>query len=91
MYEVEQSKIFVKSVRKAKRSGMDVGRSRHVIVELAAGHRLPPEYRDHKLTGNLKGFRECHVHADWCLVYEIHRDVLVLTLVDIGSHSELFR
>lgn len=51
---------------------------------------LPAQYRDHQLTGSLKDYRECHVRSDILLVYQIHQNELVLLLVDIDSHSDLF-
>ena len=46
-------------------------------------------YRDHALTGNFHGFRECHVKPDWLLIYMIEEDILTLTLVNTGSHADV--
>ena len=54
------------------------------------GNALPPENRDHDLTGNWRGRRECHIQPDWLLIYRIEGDVLVLTLSRTGTHSDLF-
>ena len=62
-----------------------------VIDILANGGTLDAKYRDHDLTGNYKGTRECHIEPDWLLIYEIRGDVLVLMLYRLGSHSELFK
>ena len=62
-----------------------------VIEKLANGEHLDQKYRDHDLTGNYKGCRECHIEPDWLLVYEIMDDILVLMLYRVGSHSELFK
>ena len=61
-----------------------------VIETLAMGNTLPPENRDHDLTGNWRGHRECHIQPDWLLIYRIEGDVLVLTLSRTGTHSDLF-
>ncbi|WP_407717246.1 type II toxin-antitoxin system YafQ family toxin [Mobiluncus porci] len=53
------------------------------------GKALDRKYLDHALTGNWKGFRDCHIEPDWVLIYRIYEDVLVLTLSRTGSHSEL--
>jgi len=37
----------------------------------------------------MREFRECHIKPDLLLVYRIENGVL--ELVDIGSHSELFK
>ena len=52
---------------------------------------MAEKYRDHDLTGNYRGCRECHIEPDWLLVYEALDDILVLMLYRVGSHSELFR
>ena len=44
-----------------------------------------------ELKGKFKGFRECHIQPDWLLMYLIEDDVLVLTLVDTGTHSDMFK
>ena len=62
-----------------------------VIEKLANGEPLDAKYRDHDLTGNYKGCRECHVEPDWLLIYEIINDIVVLLLYRVGSHSELFK
>ncbi|MGX7182025.1 type II toxin-antitoxin system YafQ family toxin [Enterococcus pallens] len=49
-----------------------------------------PEHTS-RLKGNWKGFRECHVEADWLLIYRIHNDVCELVLVRTGNHDNLLR
>lgn len=62
-----------------------------VVIEiLANGDVLPQKYKDHSLSGNYKGCKECHVRPDLLLIYRISEGVLELTLVEIGSHSDLF-
>ena len=69
----------------------DLGKLFEVIDILANGETLDAKYKDHSLTGNYRGTRECHVEPDWLLIYEIRGDVLVLMLYRLGSHSELFK
>jgi mRNA interferase YafQ len=60
-------------------------------IELLAGNGcLPPEYNDHILVGDKKGFHECHIEPNWLLVYEIDHGILVLVLTSTGTHSDLF-
>ena len=61
-----------------------------VIRMLSRGELLPEKYRDHALTGNWIGYRECHLLPDWLLVYRVEDDILVLTLVRTGTHRDLF-
>ena len=60
-----------------------------VILLLADGQELPEKNRDHLLAGDLLGFRECNVVPDWLLVYRKEDDILVLTLMRTGTHSDL--
>ena len=60
-----------------------------VLVALATDAPLPPKNRDHDLTGNWSGYRECHIKLDLLLIYRKVDDDL-LRLARLGSHSELF-
>lgn len=57
---------------------------------LAKGEKLPEKYRNHQLKGRLKGFYDCHILPDLVLIYKIEKEKLVLFLLDIGTHSNLF-
>ena len=70
--------------------GLKIKLLEDVIAALAMGETLPEKNKDHALTGNWVGHRECHIQPDWLLVYRIEDDVLVLTLSRTGSHSDLF-
>ena len=61
-----------------------------IIRALSRGEKLPEKNKDHELTGDWIGHRECHILPDWLLIYRIEDDVLVLTLARTGSHSDLF-
>ena len=89
-YEVRFTTQFKKDLKLAKKQGKDTEKLFDVIGKLANGEVLDEKYRDHDLTGNYKGCRECHVDPDWLLIYEIDNGILVLMLYRIGSHSELF-
>ena len=69
---------------------MDIALLDDIIRILSRGEPLPEKNRDHALTGDWVGHRECHILPDWLLVYRIENDVLVLTLARTGSHSDLF-
>ncbi|WP_103242796.1 type II toxin-antitoxin system YafQ family toxin [Acetatifactor muris] len=51
---------------------------------------LEEKHKDHQLKGKMSKYRKCHIQPDWLLVYLIEEDILVLTLVDTGTHSDLF-
>ncbi len=50
---------------------------------------MDDRYHDHAPSGNDAGHRECHIAPDWLLVYYKEKDILVLTLVRTGTHSDL--
>jgi len=89
-YEVRFTTQFKKDLKLAKKQGKDIDGLFAVIEKLANGEVLEDKYRDHDLSGNYKGCRECHVEPDWRLIYEIDNGVLVLMLYRVGSHSDLF-
>lgn len=91
MYQVRFTTAFKKSYKLMKKRGMDISALDTVIDLLRQGKQLDAKYRDHGLTGNFIGFRECHIKPDWLLVYLIENDILTLTLVDTGSHSDIFK
>lgn len=74
----------------AKKQGKDIEKLFAVVEKLANGEALEVKFRDHDLSGDYKGCRECHIEPDWLLIYEVVNDVLVLMLYRVGSHSELF-
>ena len=90
-YEVKFTNQFKKDLKLAKKQGKDLNKLYDVIDLLAKGERLEARYRDHALTGDYKGTRECHLEPNWLLVYEHIDDVLVLMLYRLGSRSELFK
>ena len=61
-----------------------------IIRKLASSEQLPGKNKDHALSGNWVGHRECHIQSDWLLVYRIEDDLLLLTLTRTGTHSDLF-
>ncbi len=89
-YEVKLTTQFRKDYKLAMKQGRNIALLDGVITLLANGEPLPEANKDHALTGNWKGHRECHIAPDWLLVYKLDRGILVLTLTRTGTHSELF-
>ena len=90
MYEVKFTSAFKKSYKLMKKRGFNMDELEEVVDSLRQGIRLDEKYRDHGLSGNYAGFRECHIRPDWLLIYLIENRVLTLTLVDTGTHADLF-
>ena len=89
-YELILTGKFKKSLKLAKRRGLNLELLDEVVTMLQKNIPLEEKYRDHGLSGNYKGCRECHIEPDWLLIYLKENDVLTLTLVDTGSHADLF-
>ncbi len=89
-YEIVPSNQFKKDLKLAAKRGYDMNKIKNIIERLANGEALEAKYRDHLLTGDYGGFRECHIQPDWLLVYQIDNGQLVLFLARTGTHSDLF-
>lgn len=90
MFEVVPSGRFKKDLKTAIRRGYNIDLLENVVNKLAQGEKLESKYRDHELSGELKGLRECHITPDWLLIYQIIDNEVVLYLSRTGTHSDLF-
>lgn len=91
MYNLRPTAKFQKDLKRIQRRGYNISLLTDVLKILAAGEPLPVKYKDHNLTGNYKGCRECHITPDWLLIYEISaNEELILYLTRTGTHSDLF-
>jgi mRNA interferase YafQ len=89
MQTIRRTSQFKRDVKRNQRQGKDLGKLKDVLERLATGEELASQHRDHVLVGQYKGTRECHLEADWLLIYELAESELVL--IRTGSHSDLFR
>lgn len=89
-YTVKFTTQFKKDYKLAIKRGLKIDLLEQVVASLADGITLPDKNKDHALTGNWVGHRECHILPDWLLVYRIEDEVLILTLARTGTHSDLF-
>ena len=90
MYAIRPTNKFHQDLKLCQKRGYNMQAITDVIKKLAAGETLPPQNRDHELSGNYKGFRECHIQPDWLLIYRINNNDLILFLSRTGTHSDLF-
>lgn len=88
MLKVNYSSQFKKDFKRCQKQGLDTELLKTIIMELAKPARLPEKNKDHKLSGNYAGHRECHVLPDWLLIYYIEEQEFYA--VRTGSHAELF-
>jgi len=79
---------FKRDVKRMERRGKEMSKLRKVIELLIEGNPLPPELKDHPLSGDWKHFRDCHIEPDWVLIYKV--DGNDLYLVETGTHADLF-
>lgn len=89
MYQIFRTSAFKKDYKKL--SSQDKEEVKRIIIRLANNEVLDPKYKDHKLIGNYKDCKECHIKPDLLLIYRIDANILELALVRTGNHSELFR
>ena len=89
IYELILTGKFKKSLKRARKRGLDISLLEDVVDKLQRDIKLENKYHDHDLRGNFQGFRECHIQPDWLLIYLKEENVLTLTLVDTGTHSDL--
>lgn len=89
-YIIKPSSKFQKDLKRVSKRGCNLELLTNIIKRLAEGEPLPEKNKDHALTGNFSGCRECHITPDWLLVYEISNEELILYLTRTGSHSDLF-
>ncbi|MBQ7611816.1 MAG: type II toxin-antitoxin system YafQ family toxin [Spirochaetaceae bacterium] len=89
-YTVKFTSQFKKDLKLAKKQKKNLDKLFNVVSIIAEGKKLDEKYRDHSLSGEYAGTRECHIEPDWLLIYEIRNDILVLILNRLGSHAQLF-
>ena len=90
MLKIRYSNQFKKDYKLIKKRGYNIEKLKEVINLLVQDKRLPVKYREHYLTGNYIGFKECHIGPDWLLIYKTENELLTLTVLRTGSHSDLF-
>lgn len=89
MRTIERGRQFRKDYKRATRQGCDVDALKRVVKKLVGNDSLPQKYKDHKLAGEYRGHRDCHIGPDFLLIYRLTEKTL--SLVRLGTHSELFR
>ena len=91
IYKVKFTSAYKRSYKRLKKRGLDISLLDAVIEELRQGRLLHKKYKDHILKGNFAGFHECHIKPNWLLIYLIEDDVVTLTLVNTGTHTDILK
>jgi len=80
---------FKRDYKRIKKQNKELYKLKVLIEKLVTGKKLEVKYKDHQLSGDFKGYRDCHIEPDWLLIYKKTTDDLILERM--GSHSELFK
>ena len=86
---IKEGSSFRLDVQRMKKRGKSLNTLQKVIAILAGGQTLPGNFKDHALAREWSEYRECHVEADFLLIYKIEDEILILERV--GTHSDLFQ
>lgn len=89
MKAIFQTRQFKKDLKRIKKRGKDLNKLKEVVSAIAKSEALEERHRDHALSGNWSGSRDCHIEPDWILIYRVDEEFLFLERT--GSHSDLFR
>jgi len=91
MYVLKYSKSFKKDLKKyAKHNSEAIDELKKVLNFLISDKMLGSEHKNYRLKGQFKNCFECHIKPDFLLIYKIEKQELIILLLRIGSHSELF-
>lgn len=88
MLKPEYTSKFKKDLRMAQKRNLDIELLKEIIKKLCLEEKLPDKNRDHSLSGNWSGCRECHILPDWLLIYQIGNGIIVFERT--GTHSDLY-
>ena len=91
IYKLKKTSQFKASLKLAKKRGLNIALLESVIERLRQDKPLEKKHRNHELLGKYKGIWECHIQSDWLLLYLKAKDILVMTLIDTGTHSDIFK
>ncbi len=87
--EVRQTKRFRSDLKKMKRRGKDLDKLFRAAELIISGKVLPPRFKAHRLSGPWNQVWECHLEADWLLVYNVNKSEVCF--IRTGTHADLFQ
>ena len=90
MYKIYTTNRFEKDLKLCKKRNYNLNLLKEVIDLLQIDGKLPIKYKSHKLSGDYAECWECHIKADWLLVWKQNDDELTLLFTNTGTHSDLF-
>ena len=87
---VKPTTQFKHNFKLAMKRGLKIKLLEDVIAALAMGETLPEKNKDHALTGDWVGHRECHIQPDWLLIWEQRDEELIMLMTRTGTHADVF-
>ena len=81
MYNIRPTTKFQKDLKRVKKRGFDISLLTDIIKKLAAGEPLPEKNRDHQLSGDYAGCRECHITPDCSIIGGSNREVIAKMMI----------
>jgi len=90
MLKIRYTSKFKRDYKVLQKRGNNIKLFQEVLSLLSNEQPLPYKHLDHSLSGDYTGHRECHITSDWLLIYKIEQNILTLTLIRTGTHSDLF-
>lgn len=89
MRRIAFGNAFKKDHKRMMKRGAPAAKLDTVLQKLMNDQPLPARNRPHMLSGEWKGFWECHIEPDWLLIYDLD-DPQILALHCMGTHADLF-
>lgn len=90
IYSYDRSSQFKRDVKRCKKQGKNMEKFKVIHETLLAGQSLPVKNKEHNLSGNWSGYKECHIAPDWLLIYKRYAKSKQIFYARMGSHAELF-
>jgi mRNA interferase YafQ len=91
VYNIKTTNRFEKDFIKCSQRKLNIEALTLVIELLEKSGKLPTQFKPHLLSGNYKGFWECHIKPDWLLIWHQNEQEKTIELVRTGTHSDLFK
>ena len=89
MLKPAYTKQFKKDLKRMIKRGKDKNRIKSILLTLINEDQLETKFKDHKLLGNFRNRRVCHIEPDWLHVYKVETERIIFERT--GSHSDLFK
>lgn len=90
MFKIIYTRSFDKDALRCAKKSLEISLLQDVNDHLEKDGTVPAKHRPHILSGNLQGYWECHVKADWLLIWNKNESQKTIILIGTGSHSDLF-